>query len=255
MPHDLSEIQKNWDHLGKVDPLNAIKLDILHENGEIENKKDSWTFEDFFLSGSNELDSVLKQVSQLNYKLSYSRALDFGCGIGRVTQALATHFENVDGIDIAPSMIDLAKSYNRSDRVHYTLNNKNSLDMFDDNTFDFIYSVGVLQHMHPRFQENYLSEFLRILSPDGLLFFELPSEYKSLKQKILFNFMLQDIKFAHIFYWKKIRKGESNFASMQFYCNPRSRVEPFLLQKGAKNIQAIRNYRDYVDYDYFVTKY
>ncbi len=42
------------------------------------------------------------------------RALDFGCGVGRLTQALARHFNIVDGVDIAPSMIELANQFNRS---------------------------------------------------------------------------------------------------------------------------------------------
>ena len=207
-----------------------------------------------FSTGIDEIDSLFKQINQLNFQMSHKRALDFGCGVGRVTQALSKYFDKVDGVDIAPSMIELANTYNKcEDRIHYYLNDKNSLEIFNDNAYDFIYSVEVFQHMHPQYQEKYLSELLRILSPKGLLVFELPSEFESLKRKVFFNFLFQDVKFIHSLYWKKVLKRPS-FALMQFYCNPRTNVESFLLRNGAKHVYAIRNARSIVSYNYFVTK-
>ena len=40
-------------------------------------------------------------------------AQGFGCGVGRLTRALADHFERVVGIDVAPSMIAQARAMNR----------------------------------------------------------------------------------------------------------------------------------------------
>jgi 2-polyprenyl-3-methyl-5-hydroxy-6-metoxy-1,4-benzoquinol methylase len=256
VPHDLSEIQKNWDELGRRDPLYAIKVGRRKEGGEWESKEGGkWDLQEFFQTGTDEIDSILNEIDRLNLKISHTRALDFGCGIGRVTQSLPKYFENVDGVDIAPSMIELANTYNKyKDRVHYYLNNKNSLEIFQDDSYDFIYSVEVLQHMHPRYQENYLCELLRILSPEGILVFELPSEYENLKRKIFFNFTFQDVKFIHSLYWKNILRKPS-FALMQYYCNPRKNVEPFLLRHGAKHVYAIRNSREIISYNYFVTKY
>jgi len=256
LPDDLSEIQKKWDRLGKLDPLYAIKVGIMNEQGEWVSKDGGkWNLQDFFQTGIDEINAIMLQADQLQLKPPSQRALDFGCGIGRVTQALCNYFDSVDGVDIAPSMIDLANKYNtRGDRVHYFVNNKDSLEMFKDNSYDFIYSVEVLQHMRPEYQENYLRELLRILSPGGLLVFELPSEYATLKQKILFNFTFQDIKWIHSLYWKSLFK-QPLFAMMQFYVNPRSHVESFLLNQGAKHVYAIRNWRSIVSYNYFVTKY
>jgi ubiquinone/menaquinone biosynthesis C-methylase UbiE len=256
LPHDLVEIQKNWDELGKLDPLYAIKVGKRKEGGEWESKEGGkWDIREFFQTGIDEIDDIMKEIAQLSLKLSHKRALDFGCGVGRVTQALSKYFDEVDGVDIAPSMIELANTYNQcEDRVHYYLNNQNSLEIFQDNSYDFIYSVEVFQHMHPQYQEKYLSELLRILSPEGLLVFELPSEYENLKRKVFFNFTFQDIKFIHSLYWKNILR-KPLFALMQYYCNPRTNVESFLLQHGAKHVYAIRNSRTIVSYNYFVTKY
>jgi SAM-dependent methyltransferase len=256
VPQNLLEIQKNWDYLGKRDPLGVIKTGKSTDEGGWESQEGGkWDLQEFFQTGVDEIDSLFKQIDQLNFQLSHKRALDFGCGVGRVTQALSKYFDMVDGVDIAPSMIELANTYNKyKDRVHYYFNNKNSLEIFNDNTYDFIYSVEVFQHMHPQYQEKYLSELLRILSPKGLLVFELPSEFESLKRKVFFNFLFQDVKFIHSLYWKRVLKRPS-FALMQFYCNPRSNVESILIQNGAKNVYAIRNSRSIISYNYFVTKY
>jgi len=103
-------------------------------------------------------------------------ALDFGCGIGRLTQALAGHFEQVYGVDIAPRMIELAREHNRQgSRCEYRWNPENHLRSFGDGSMDMIYSWITLQHMRPRHARAYIREFLRVLAPGGLLLFQYPS--------------------------------------------------------------------------------
>ena len=46
--------------------------------------------------------------------------------------------------------------------------------IFDDNSFDFIYSYVVLQHMRPDYALSYLREFVRVLAPGGVMAFQLP---------------------------------------------------------------------------------
>jgi SAM-dependent methyltransferase len=73
-------------------------------------------------------------------------------------------------------MISQAKKFNRhKDRCVYLQNDRSDLVLFQDNFFDFIYTSIVLQHMRPEYSKAYLKEFLRVLSPGGLLVFQLPS--------------------------------------------------------------------------------
>jgi SAM-dependent methyltransferase len=114
-------------------------------------------------------------ASELNFDIRRGAALDFGCGVGRLTQALCRHFERAVGVDIAPSMIRLANQFNRfGDRCRYCLNEANDLRLFADDSFDFIYSNLVLQHMQPDYSKNYIKEFVRVLAPGGIAFFQLP---------------------------------------------------------------------------------
>lgn len=246
LPQDLSEIQKNWDDLGNRDPFYAIASKKGKKDGK-------WDKQEFFQTGIDEIEYIMKEIKQLNIKISHTRALDFGCGVGRITQPLLTYFDNVDGVDISPSMIEIANSYNKcEDKIHYYLNNKNSLGIFKNGTYDFIYSTEVLQHMHPQYQEDYLLEFLRILSPDGLLVFQLPSRCLGIIKKL--QLIFQDYKFINNTYY--YLRNNPLFAQMQYYPNLRKNVESFLLTHGAKNVYAIRDSRfSLISYIYFVTKY
>ena len=72
-----------------------------------------WKAEEFFYTGKQEIDAVLKHTSSLGIAINRRRALDFGCGVGRLTQALVAHFNHVAGVDIAASMLKMARNYNR----------------------------------------------------------------------------------------------------------------------------------------------
>jgi len=118
----------------------------------------------------------------MNLKIGHGRALDFGCGVGRLTRALANYFDEVSGVDISESMIRLAEKYNREiSKCRFYLNQRDDLRFFGDDTFDFVYSSITLQHMKPHYTTKYLNELLRIISPRGLLVFQLAEEQIGLK--------------------------------------------------------------------------
>ncbi|MEW5819694.1 MAG: class I SAM-dependent methyltransferase [Cyanobacteriota bacterium] len=167
---NLKDLQNNWNKLGLLDPFWAIV--------SLKEMKDNrWEKEAFFNTGIEEIKEIIEYVKSLNLNLSFHHALDFGCGVGRLTQALANYFENVSGIDIAPSMIDLANEYNKfPQKCEYFLNDKSDLQIFSNNTFDFIYSYITLHHIEPKYTEIYLKEFLRVLKPGGVAVFQLTSE-------------------------------------------------------------------------------
>lgn len=166
---NLKSLEKTWDRLGVIDPLWAI-LSFPNKRGC------KWELGEFFKSGKTEIIEIMKYAKLLSVKISFEKALDFGCGVGRLTQALADYFDLVYGVDIAPSMIKSAEKYNQyPDRCKYFLNKTYSLKIFPDNYFDFVYSNITLQHMLPKYSKKYIQEFLRILKYGGLLIFQIPS--------------------------------------------------------------------------------
>jgi hypothetical protein len=74
-------------------------------------------------------------------------------------------------------MIELAHKFNLyGERCQYYLNSREDLRLFDNDSFDFIMSMRVLQHMQPEYSERYVREFIRVLAPGGVLVFQLPTE-------------------------------------------------------------------------------
>src|SRR5262249_54336126 len=103
---ELKEVQRHWDAFGKTDPLWAILTQPDKRHGK-------WKYDEFSAWGEEEIGRIRRHAEALAFPLRWGRALDFGCGAGRLTQALARHFRECDGVDIAPSMIALAQKYDR----------------------------------------------------------------------------------------------------------------------------------------------
>lgn len=136
-----------------------------------------WTPKEFFAHGQAEIDAAMLRLrAELGISdIPADRALDFGCGVGRLTQALAAWYDRVDGVDISWEMVNLADKHNRyEDRVKYHANSKPDLSLFEDDTFDLVYTMIVLQHMPQELQRGYVREFFRVLKPGGVAMFEMP---------------------------------------------------------------------------------
>ncbi len=93
--------------------------------------------------------------------------LDFGCGLGYLSNAVAKYTEKVHAVDISCGAIECAKILNPANNLFYSNNNGKDLTMFNDNSFDLIYSFAVVQHLSDKLFEGFLKEFLRILKPSG----------------------------------------------------------------------------------------
>src|SRR2546428_5890286 len=170
---DLNELQRHWHCFGETDPLWAILTDPSRKDGK-------WEADEFFRTGRDEIAGTLENVQALFAQWApeikrKGRALDFGCGVGRLTQALCDYFGECHGVDIAPSMIEWARQFNRyGSRCIYHVNERPDLELFASGTFDFIYSHIVLQHMEPVFSRKYITELVRVLTPGGALVFQIP---------------------------------------------------------------------------------
>src|SRR5438094_676221 len=167
MTMNLEEWQKNWDQLGKDDPLWVVLTHPAKKGGK-------WKPDEFFETGTGEIREVLDSVRSLGVELKCGKALDFGCGVGRLSRALSEQFTEVHGVDISPSMITYATAFNRDrPNCHFHLSASDRLETFQDGWFDFVYSNIALQHIEPKYSKQYIREFFRVLRPGGIAVFQL----------------------------------------------------------------------------------
>jgi SAM-dependent methyltransferase len=169
MTQPLEPIRQFWEQHARRDPLWAVLSDGAKRDGQ-------WDSAAFFETGVTEIGSLLRDLDAQGILFDRGAALDFGCGVGRLTQALAPHFARAVGVDISPGMLEVAGRRNRfPERVSYVSNQTADLHVFQDRTFDFLVSLIVLQHLPPDIAVGYLREFFRVLAPAGVLVFQLPS--------------------------------------------------------------------------------
>jgi SAM-dependent methyltransferase len=170
---DLRRVQETWDALSSDDDL----FGVIWGYPYVQNQ----TADEFFAAGETEIAQLLRRAERHGLPRRRERALDFGCGAGRLTQALARRFEHAVGVDVAPGMIEAARRLDVSEgRAEFVLNDHPDLRRFEDASFDLVYSNLVLQHMPPGLARGYVAELARVLAPGGLLVFQAPSEKTAL---------------------------------------------------------------------------
>ncbi|MBT5902148.1 MAG: class I SAM-dependent methyltransferase [Opitutaceae bacterium] len=158
-----------WEKLAREDPFWAVLTDPDKSNNR-------WKLDEFFETGRKTVDDNMVTIKAALPDLCLNTALDFGCGVGRLSQALGEHFHRVTGIDVAAPMIELAETHNRApEKIAYRHNPASDLRQLPDDSFDLVYSVITLQHIPPSLIRGYLREFCRVCRPGGAIFFQLPA--------------------------------------------------------------------------------
>ncbi len=161
---------RNWEGLARTDPLWSVCTHPDRKNGK-------WTREEFFETGRKEWESIARYLSEQHIDIHRSgAALDFGCGVGRLSRALAGTFSRVTGLDASDGMINLAREYHSGEKspVRFVCHDRPDLSLFGDHTFDFIMAVLVLQHIPVEEGLHYLGELGRVLKPGGILVLQVP---------------------------------------------------------------------------------
>ncbi|MHB1243252.1 MAG: class I SAM-dependent methyltransferase [Gaiellaceae bacterium] len=163
--------RQDWEDLGRVDPEWAIL-------SEPEKRLGGWDPEAFFATGRAEVGAVLSRAQERDLLARRERALDVGCGIGRLSAALADEFDEVVGVDISETMLEHARSlHGARGGLRFVRAPADDLSALDNESFDFVLTRLVLQHLpSERAILRSLGEMLRVLRPGGLLVAQTTSE-------------------------------------------------------------------------------
>ena len=129
--------------------------------------------------------SIIADISRsFGYRIS---VLDLGCGTGRYFHCLQ-HVERLIGVDIALNMLKHARNPVKSDKIranHIDLICANIFDLqISPDSFDFIYSVGILGEVAP-FDFYICNKLFSLLKPGGKLFFTVVDVYSKFETMTL----------------------------------------------------------------------
>ena len=155
-----------WETWGHSDPYYAVLTsDEFHRDKLTDQSRDA-----FFRSGEIHIQMVLQWArDHLKKSFQPTRALDFGCGVGRLVLPLSRICQSVVGVDVSPGMLSEAREncrrYGR-DNVELVLSDDDLARV--SGTFDFIHSVIVFQHVPPPRGLSVLRAMLGKLNPGGI---------------------------------------------------------------------------------------
>jgi SAM-dependent methyltransferase len=104
--------------------------------------------------------------------------VEIGCGVGRVTRALAARARAVRAVDVSGEMLAHARRLNADlENVEWLQNDGASLPMIGDASVDGCFSHVVFQHVaEPSVTLGYIREMGRVLSPGGWAAFQLSTD-------------------------------------------------------------------------------
>lgn len=177
---------EGWDAAGKKDATYYISAGT------------RLTKEEYFAIGAKEAEEFTTSFfRQVDFNPSGKRMLEIGCGIGGATRAFAAMFAEAYGVDFSTEMIQRAKQFNRDKpNLFFMTNNGVDLSIFEDNFFDFCFSVACFKHSADlRIIESNIGEIGRVLRPGGLFKFHVDGRKWSpvipIIHRSLYNFLLR----------------------------------------------------------------
>jgi 2-polyprenyl-3-methyl-5-hydroxy-6-metoxy-1,4-benzoquinol methylase len=131
--------------------------------------RDEAARERYFDGGSKQIAGLAARIeAHTGCALESRRALDFGCGVGRMALPLAERCEHVYGVDVSPAVLRAADSNAR----RMKLSNVEWLEAGRlaelSGRYDLVISHWVFQHIPSREGERIFSTLVRGLGPGGV---------------------------------------------------------------------------------------
>jgi SAM-dependent methyltransferase len=215
-------IQDTWEHLGETEPHFSVFTSELFKQSKI---KDNIT--DFYATGQYDIDCMIKVLARNGIDYSqFKSCLEFGCGVGRNTRWLCERFASVLGCDISQAHLRIAENYFADKGIHnVTLQHIRQVqDIKSLPGVDLVYSVIVLQHNPPPIISLIVRQFIKILNPGGIAFFQVPT-YRA----------------GYTFSLKDYLGNETQARNMEMHVLPQKQIFEIVRQEGGKIIEIVED--------------
>lgn len=127
--------------------------------------------EGFFATATEVLNSFDQELKRgTPSPVSARRFLEIGCGPGRLLKPMSARCGEIHGVDVSDEMVVRARrNLAGIPHAHAHVGTGSTLAQFADDSFDFVYSYAVFQHIPSRdVVFSYLREAVRVLKQGGI---------------------------------------------------------------------------------------
>ncbi len=162
----MRKTDRDWTILGEKDPYWGVISHDQYRQGKLSKEG----IKQFYESGVRHVELIMRTIrSRLDARFAPRTALDFGCGVGRVTIPLARHCESVLGLDVSPGMVKRAQERCACENITNAAFAVcgDELDRISG-SYELIHTFIVLQHIPSRRGMRVVHRLLESLSDGGV---------------------------------------------------------------------------------------
>ncbi|MGH9661726.1 MAG: class I SAM-dependent methyltransferase, partial [Bryobacteraceae bacterium] len=158
---DPAGMRAEWNERAREDAYYFVSFGRRHQSDE-----------EFFATADDvvrDLETAIARIGPGDRRVR--RALEIGCGPGRLMLPMSWNFGEMHGVDVSEEMIRLAMGHLHDIPSAFPrLTGGVDLAVYPDGFFDFVFSYAVFQHIPDRnVVLGYLAEAARVMRPGGIL--------------------------------------------------------------------------------------
>lgn len=175
-----------WRQLGHDQPY----WGVLANDRFLKEKLTPAVIDEFYKSGEEDIASFENTLRHYyGDDFNPETALDFGCGVGRLSLPMAVRISQVVGVDISPGMLDLARKRAAEKQASNIL----FCGHIPDRQFDWVNSYIVIQHIAPEGGISIIDRLAKAVRHDGFLSLHVPVYRLGTPTQGMFNYPLNEV--------------------------------------------------------------
>ena len=162
----MGKAKEIWEDFAANDPYFAVSTFDKFRSSNIDDEAKA----EFFETGRQHIEEIWDDFRR-EFKIDPkpARALDYGCGVGRLVLPLAEKCESVTGVDIADAMLDETRRNAAAGGLkNVTVQNADEFWEADEDRYDLVHSYIVLQHIEPATGYKIVEKIVARLETGGL---------------------------------------------------------------------------------------
>jgi SAM-dependent methyltransferase len=154
----MRDTDADWRAIGATFPYWGVLTAPEYRQAEL----DPALLETFYATGRAVMADIAVRLEAITRSpLQVGSAIDFGCGVGRLTEAMTAYAGQAIGIDVSPGMLDQARANGAGVAVYD--------EVLPEGPVDWINSYIVFQHIPPERGLVLFEALLSRLAPGGLV--------------------------------------------------------------------------------------